>query len=66
VFHELNSSLKRLFMKIIYLHRTRGDGAEMIHIGEMVSAFKDLWHNVRLVCPSASRRELGIVNLFWI
>jgi hypothetical protein len=53
-------------MKIIYLHRTRGDGAEMIHIGEMVSAFKDLWHNVRLVCPSASRRELGIVNLFWI
>lgn len=47
-------------MKIIYHHRTRGDGAEGIHIGEMVSAFKDLGHMVRLVCPSASRRELGI------
>jgi glycosyltransferase involved in cell wall biosynthesis len=51
---------QRLFLKIIYHHRTRGDGAEGIHIGEMVSALEALGHKVQLVCPSASRRELGI------
>ena len=48
------------FLKIIYHHRTRGDGAEGIHIREMVAAFEALGHEVRLVCPSTSRRELGL------
>lgn len=47
-------------MRILYHHRTRGDGAEGIHIREMIQAFEDLDNKVQLVCPSASRRELGI------
>ncbi len=47
-------------MKIIYHHRTRGDGAEGIHIGEMIQAFKGLGHQVQLVCPATSKRTLGI------
>ena len=48
------------FLRIIYHHRTRGDGAEGIHIREMVCALEGLGHEVQLVCPTASRRELGI------
>ena len=47
-------------MKILYHHRTRGDGAEGIHIGEMIQALKGLGHQVHLVCPAASKRTLGI------
>ena len=47
-------------MKIIYHHRTRGDGAEGIHIGEMINAFEGLGHRVQLVCPATSKRTLGI------
>lgn len=47
-------------MRIIYHHRTRGDGAEGIHIQEMYHAFELLGHEMRMVCPAASRRELGI------
>lgn len=47
-------------MKIIYHHRTRGDGAEGIHIREMITAFEALGHQVRLVCPANSKRSLGI------
>ena len=47
-------------MRILYHHRTRGDGAEGIHIREMVCALEGLGHEVQLVCPTASRRELGI------
>ncbi len=36
-------------MKILYHHRTLGDGAEGIHIREMVSAFRRLGHDVRVV-----------------
>jgi glycosyltransferase involved in cell wall biosynthesis len=36
-------------MKILYHHRTMGDGAEGIHIQEMVSAFRDLGHEVMVV-----------------
>jgi glycosyltransferase involved in cell wall biosynthesis len=46
--------------KIVYHHRTRGDGAEGIHISEMIAAFKELGHKIRLVCPASSRRPLGI------
>jgi glycosyltransferase involved in cell wall biosynthesis len=36
-------------VKILYHHRTMGDGAEGIHIQEMVSAFRELGHEVRVV-----------------
>jgi len=35
--------------KILYHHRTLGDGAEGIHIREMVAAFRNLGHSVRVV-----------------
>ena len=38
-------------MKILYHHRTLGDGAEGIHIAAMVEAFSALGHEVRLVGP---------------
>ncbi len=36
-------------MKILYHHRTLGDGAEGVHINELVQAFRDLGHDVRIV-----------------
>jgi glycosyltransferase involved in cell wall biosynthesis len=36
-------------LRILYHHRTLGDGAEGIHIREMVNAFRDLGHDVRVV-----------------
>lgn len=39
-------------MKILYHHRTLGDGAEGIHIREMVSAFRDRGHVVRVIGPA--------------
>ncbi len=36
-------------MKILYHHRTLGDGAEGIHVAEMVKAFRALGHEVRLL-----------------
>ena len=33
-------------MKILYHHRTLGDGAEGIHIREMVKSFRSLGHQV--------------------
>ena len=36
-------------MRILYHHRTLGDGAEGIHIREMISAFQELGHEVRVV-----------------
>lgn len=38
-------------MKILYHHRTLGDGAEGIHIREMVKAFRELGHEVKVVGP---------------
>ena len=38
-------------MYIIYHHRTLGDGAEGIHIEEMVNAFRSLGHEVKVVSP---------------
>ena len=35
-------------MKILYHHRTLADGAEGIHIQEMVDAFRDLGHTVEM------------------
>jgi glycosyltransferase involved in cell wall biosynthesis len=36
-------------MRILYHHRTLGDGAEGIHIAEMVNAFRALGHEVRVL-----------------
>jgi glycosyltransferase involved in cell wall biosynthesis len=35
-------------MRILYHHRTLGDGAEGIHIREMVAAFRELGHEVKV------------------
>lgn len=39
-------------LKILYHHRTLGDGAEGIHIREMVLAFRHLGHEVRVIGPT--------------
>jgi glycosyltransferase involved in cell wall biosynthesis len=36
-------------MKILYHHRTLGDGAEGIHVAEIVKAFRQLGHDVRVL-----------------
>lgn len=47
-------------MRILYHHRTRGDGAEGIHIGEMINAFESLGHQVMLVCPWTAKKTQGL------
>lgn len=37
-----------------------GDGAEGIHITEIVNAFRELGHEVMVICPRAARREAGL------
>jgi glycosyltransferase involved in cell wall biosynthesis len=57
-------------VRILYHHRTLGDGAEGIHIREMVRAFRALGHEVRVIGPageappheSRGRRVLGAVK----
>ncbi len=39
-------------MRILYHHRTLGDGAEGIHIREMVKAFRELGHEVKVIGPT--------------
>lgn len=59
-------------MKILYHHRTLGDGAEGIHIREMVKAFRELGHEVKVIGPtgetppesSRKSRILGHVKRF--
>jgi glycosyltransferase involved in cell wall biosynthesis len=36
-------------MRILYHHRTLGDGAEGVHISEMIKAFKNLGHEVFVI-----------------
>lgn len=43
-------------MKILYHHRTLADGAEGIHIAEMVNAFRQLGHEVLLIGPGVARK----------
>jgi len=38
-------------LRIIYHHRTLGDGAEGIHVREMIQAFRSLGHEVRVAGP---------------
>ncbi|MCS7466758.1 glycosyltransferase family 4 protein [Stieleria sp. ICT_E10.1] len=47
-------------MKILYHHRTRGDGAEGVHIAEIVAALRDLGHEVQIVCPKSAKRSPGL------
>jgi glycosyltransferase involved in cell wall biosynthesis len=46
-------------VRILYHHRTLADGAEGIHIAEMVQAFRDLRHEVRLSGVTASTDTRG-------
>jgi glycosyltransferase involved in cell wall biosynthesis len=41
-------------MRILYHHRTLADGAEGIHIAEMVRAFRELGHEVHVIGLAAS------------
>lgn len=55
-------------MRILYHHRTLGDGAEGIHIREMVKAFRELGHEVRVIGPAGetppgTSRKPGILGL---
>jgi len=47
-------------LRILYHHRTRGDGAEGIHIAEMISAFEAQGHQVRLACPWTAKKNQGL------
>ena len=44
-------------MKILYHHRTMADGAEGIHIREIVSALRQLGHDVRVVALAGDPAE---------
>jgi glycosyltransferase involved in cell wall biosynthesis len=46
-------------MKLIYHHRTEGDGAEGIHIREMIRAFRANGDNVKLVSITDRGEETG-------
>ena len=43
--------VSRNLMRILYHHRTLGDGAEGIHVREMVQAFRRLGHEVKVIGP---------------
>ncbi|MCS7466750.1 glycosyltransferase family 4 protein [Stieleria sp. ICT_E10.1] len=49
-------------MRILYHHRTLADGAEGIHIREMVSAFRGLGHQVRVVSLVDEQAEFPSVS----
>ena len=46
-------------MRILYHHRTLADGAEGIHIAEMVSAFRNLGHEVHVCGLAGSEKDAG-------
>ncbi|HLP42840.1 MAG TPA: glycosyltransferase family 4 protein, partial [Fibrobacteria bacterium] len=46
-------------VNILYHHRTLGDGAEGIHIEEMIAAFRQLGHHVTVVSPVGERTNRG-------
>ncbi len=52
-------------MRILYHHRTLADGAEGVHIAEMVSAFRELGHEVQvmgLASAPAVPGETGVLG----
>jgi glycosyltransferase involved in cell wall biosynthesis len=46
-------------MKILYHHRTLGDGAEGIHVAEMIKAFRTLGHEVRVISLIGEQTNTG-------
>lgn len=44
---------------ILYHHRTQGDGAEGIHIAEMVAAFRRKGHDVHMVGPAVGNEGIS-------
>ncbi len=46
-------------MRILYHHRTLGDGAEGIHINQVVNAFRCLGHDVRVVALVGEQPHSG-------
>jgi len=46
-------------MKIVYHHRTLGDGAEGIHVSSVVDAFQRLGHDVRVVALIGERTNVS-------
>ncbi len=46
-------------LTILYHHRTMGDGAEGIHIAEMVAAFREAGHTVHMVGPSVGTEGIS-------
>lgn len=56
-------------MRILYHHRTLGDGAEGIHIREMVKAFRAIGHVVKVIGPVGEVRPERMRksrNLAWL
>lgn len=47
-------------MKILYHHRTRGDGAEGVHINEMIGSFRELGHDVSIAAPRGATKASGL------
>lgn len=58
----LDNPYGNTIVKILYHHRTLADGAEGIHIAEMVGAFRNLGHSVDVVCPRAASSVEGMVS----
>lgn len=56
------TSMRPESMRILYHHRTQGDGAEGIHVAEIIAALKRLGHDVPLICPRAARRPPGLAE----
>lgn len=44
-------------MRVVYHHRTQGRGAEGVHVSGIVNAFRELGHEVRVVCPPGVGQE---------
>ena len=44
-------------MKILYHHRTASSDGQSVHIDEMIAAFQDLGHEVRVVSPATASKD---------
>jgi glycosyltransferase involved in cell wall biosynthesis len=53
-------------MRILYHHRTLGDGAEGIHVREMVKAFRALGHDVKVIGPAGEHQPQESAKSRWL
>lgn len=53
-------------MKILYHHRTLGDGAEGIHVASMVGAFRRLGHDVRVAAMIGEHTNVSTRRTRWL